>query len=68
MTTIARAVVSFAWTYFVADWIMKAGPAEPFGIFGMLMGIFGLLTVPIWLFGKRMRIATAGLLPKAVSH
>lgn len=64
MTTIARAVVSFAWTFFVAQWIESAGPALPFGIFGMLMGIFSLLTVPLWLFGKRLRIATEHLLPK----
>lgn len=64
MTTIARAVVSFAWTFFVGDWVQSAGPALPFGIFGMIMGIFSLLTIPLWLYGKRMRIATAGFLPK----
>lgn len=64
MTTIARSVVSFAWTFFVANWIESAGAALPFGIFGMLMAIFGLLTVPLWVFGKRLRIATAGYLPK----
>ena len=64
MTTIIRGAVSFAWTFFVAEWIGKAGPAEPFGISGMLMGVFALLTIPLWLFGKRLRIATAGYLPK----
>lgn len=64
MTTIARAVVSFAWTFFVANWVQSAGPALPFGIFGMIMGVFSLITVPFWLFGKRLRIATAGYLPK----
>jgi hypothetical protein len=43
----------------VADWVAQKGAAEPFGIFGMLLAIFGLLTIPLWLFGKRMRIATA---------
>ena len=64
MTTIARAVVSFAWTFFVGNWVQSAGPALPFGIFGMIMGVFSLLTIPLWLYGKRMRIATAGYLPK----
>lgn len=64
MTTIMRSTVSFAWTFFVSDWIAKDGAALAFGIFGMIMGIFALLTIPLWLFGKRMRIATAGLLPK----
>ncbi|KAF4962174.1 hypothetical protein FSARC_9748 [Fusarium sarcochroum] len=59
MVTILRAIIAFAWTFFVADWIHHDGAAEPFGIFGLLMGVFSLLTVPLWLFGKRMRIATA---------
>ena len=60
--------MSFAWTFFVGQWIAEAGAALPFGIFGMLMGIFALLTVPLWLFGKRMRIATAAYLPKETRH
>ncbi|KAK4554739.1 hypothetical protein LTR86_008241 [Recurvomyces mirabilis] len=68
MTTISRSVVSFAWTFFVAQWVGVAGPALPFGIFGMLMGIFGLLVIPLWLYGKRMRIATAGYLPMRENH
>ncbi|KAF5969530.1 HOL1 [Fusarium coicis] len=59
MVTILRAIISFAWTFFVADWVQKDGAAEPFGIFGMLMGIFSLMTIPLWMYGKRMRIATA---------
>jgi len=59
MVTILRAIIAFAWTFFVAKWVQDRGAAEAFGIFGMLMGIFGLLTVPLWMFGKRMRIATA---------
>lgn len=59
MTTIVRAAIAFAWSFFVTDWIFTAGPALPFGIFGMIMGVFGLLAVPLWLVGKRMRIATA---------
>lgn len=44
MTTISRSVVSFAWTFFVSGWVESAGPALPFGIFGMLMAVFALLT------------------------
>ncbi|EMC99524.1 hypothetical protein BAUCODRAFT_144936 [Baudoinia panamericana UAMH 10762] len=68
MTTIARAVVSFAWTFFTAQWIASAGAALPFGIYGMLMGVFALFTLPLWLYGKRLRIATAGFLPKHENH
>lgn len=60
MVTILRAVVAFAWTFFVSEWVTSDGPAEPFGIFGMLMGLFSLLIFPLWIFGKRMRVATAG--------
>lgn len=64
MVTILRAVIAFAWSFFVADWVQTSGAAEPFGIFGMLMGVFALLTVPLWLFGKRMRIATSSIVRK----
>lgn len=68
MVTMLRAIISFAWTFFVAQWIEEAGAALPFGIFGMLMAIFALLTIPLWWYGKRMRIATAHLLPKEINH
>ena len=53
-----RAIIGFAWTFFVGTWVETRGPAEPFGIFAMLMGLFSLTVVPVWLYGKRMRIAT----------
>ncbi|RMZ67776.1 major facilitator superfamily transporter [Pyrenophora seminiperda CCB06] len=58
MVTSSRAVVSFAWTFFVGEWIAERGSAEPFGIFGLLMGVFGALTVPFLWWGKRGRIWT----------
>ena len=57
-------IISFAWTFFVGTWVESAGPALPFGIFALLMGVFSLTTVPVWLFGKRMRIATSKLVMK----
>lgn len=65
--TSARAVIAFSWTFFVGDWVDSRGTAEPFGIFGMLMGLFGLLTIPIWLWGKRLRIATADWVPEGTA-
>ncbi|KAH7122988.1 major facilitator superfamily transporter [Dactylonectria macrodidyma] len=61
VVTILRAIIAFAWTFFISGWIHDRGAAEPFGIFGMVMGIFSLLTIPMWLLGKRTRIATANL-------
>lgn len=64
MVTILRAVVAFAWTFFVATWVQERGAAEAFGIFGMLMGLFALVTIPLWLLGKRMRIATSPMVER----
>jgi hypothetical protein len=41
---------------------------QPFGIFGMLMAIFTLLTIPMYIWGKRTRIATAKWLPDKADH
>jgi hypothetical protein len=62
--TFVRAVVSFAWTFFVGEWVTHRGAAEPFGIFGMLMGLFGLMTIPMLIWGKRLRIWTAKWVPE----
>lgn len=62
--TSARAVVAFAWTFFVGDWVHHDGAAEPFGIFGMLMGLFALMTIPVLIWGKRFRIWTAKWVPE----
>lgn len=63
-----RAVISFAWTFFVGTWIENRGAAEPFGIFAMLLGLFLLLILPQWWYGKRTRIATAKWLPERIDH
>ena len=62
--TCTRAIIAFAWTFFVGTWTQHSGYAIPFGIFGMLLGVFGLLTVPYWVWGKRLRIATAAWVEK----
>lgn len=68
MVTLLRAIISFAWTFFVGDWVASAGAVLPFGIVTMLMGVFSLLFIPAWLFGKRFRIATAQYLPEPGHH
>lgn len=65
--TSTRAIVAFAWTFFVGDWVSHKGTAEPFGIFGMLMGIFGLMTIPMLIWGKRLRIWTAKWVPEGTA-
>lgn len=66
--TSARAVVSFAWTFFVGEWVQHEGAAEPFGIFGMLMGLFALMAIPILIWGKRLRIWTAKWVPDGTAQ
>jgi hypothetical protein len=61
--TCMRAIISFSWTFFAGQWVSSAGPAIPFGVFGALMGIFSLFTIPVWFLGKRLRIATAEWVP-----
>lgn len=56
--TCTRAIIAFAWTFFVGTWTHDKGFSEPFGVFGMLLGLFSLLTVVFWMWGKRFRIAT----------
>ncbi|KAE8330217.1 major facilitator superfamily domain-containing protein [Aspergillus sergii] len=64
VVTCMRAIISFSWTFFASGWVDSAGPAIPFGVFGGLMGLFTLFTIPQWLWGKRTRIATAAWIPK----
>ncbi|KAG7123646.1 MFS transporter cpaT like protein [Verticillium longisporum] len=64
VATIIRSCIAFAWTFFVSDWEHHSGPAEPFGIFGMLMGLFSLTTIPLWLYGKRLRIVIAPMIQR----
>lgn len=37
--------------------------AIPFGGFGALMSVFSLFTIPLWVWGKRLSIATAEWVP-----
>ena len=68
MVTCFRAIIGFAWTFFVGDWIASSGAAEPFGIFGLMIGVSALLTIPMIFWGKRLRIATAKWIPQHSDH
>lgn len=59
MICILRGMIPFAWTFFVAQWILRDGYLVPFGGFTAIMGVFSLLMVPLLFVGKRTRIATA---------
>ena len=47
--------------YFIADWITAQGPLEVFSIIGGIHIFICLLTIPMYVFGKRVRSMTARL-------
>ncbi|KAF2102208.1 serine/threonine kinase 16 [Rhizodiscina lignyota] len=56
-----RNFYSFGMNYFISSWITNQGPLEVFSIIGGLHIFICLLTVPMWIFGKRCRSLTARL-------
>ncbi|KAK4122177.1 MFS general substrate transporter [Parathielavia appendiculata] len=64
MICILRALIPFAWTFIVAQWMEKSGYLVPFAGFTAIMGVFALLTIPIIVCGKRLRIATTRYVTK----
>lgn len=45
--------------YFISDWITEQGPLQVFSIIGGVHIFILLLTIPMWIFGKRCRSLTA---------
>jgi len=51
----ARNLLTFGLTYFVNNWLARSGPLQVFCILGALFLVVCLLTIPLWIFGKRIR-------------
>ncbi|KAL2867529.1 major facilitator superfamily domain-containing protein [Aspergillus lucknowensis] len=51
----ARNFLSFGILYFVNPWLEKDGVLQVFVILGSLFVFTSLLTVPLWVYGKRIR-------------
>ncbi|KAI5858234.1 MFS general substrate transporter [Durotheca rogersii] len=51
----ARNLVTFGLTYFVNDWLAKDGVLAVFNVLGITFIIVNLLTIPLWVYGKRIR-------------
>lgn len=47
--------------YFISSWISEQGPLQVFSTIGGLHIFICLLTIPMWIFGKRCRSMTARL-------
>ncbi|KAL1847513.1 hypothetical protein Daus18300_013936 [Diaporthe australafricana] len=51
----SRNLLTFGLTYFVNDWLVEQGPLVVFCILGGLFLFVCSLTIPLWIFGKRIR-------------
>ncbi|KAF2636832.1 serine/threonine kinase 16 [Massarina eburnea CBS 473.64] len=56
-----RNIYSFGMNYFISDWISSMGTLQVFSIIGGVHIFIMLLTIPMWIFGKRCRSVTARL-------
>ena len=62
----ARNFLTFGLTYFVVDWLLSDGALKVFNVLGGLFLLVCVLTLPLWIFGKRARswIARNGFLSR----
>ncbi|KAI0595445.1 major facilitator superfamily domain-containing protein [Biscogniauxia sp. FL1348] len=51
----ARNLFTFGLTYFVNDWLAQDGVLAVFNVLGGVFVAVNLLTIPLWVFGKRIR-------------
>lgn len=51
----ARNLLTFGLTYFVNDWLAKDGPLKVFNTLGAAFLAVCALTIPLWVFGKKIR-------------
>ncbi|KAI5925140.1 major facilitator superfamily domain-containing protein [Camillea tinctor] len=51
----ARNLLTFGLTYFVNDWLAQDGVLAVFNVLGAVFVAVNLLTIPLWVFGKRIR-------------
>ncbi|KAI1611913.1 serine/threonine kinase 16 [Exophiala viscosa] len=51
----ARNLLTFGLTYFVNSWLAQSGALKVFCVLGALFLFVCFLTVPLWIFGKRVR-------------
>lgn len=52
-------MLTFGLTYFVNDWLAKDGALNVFNVLGGTFVAVCGLTIPLWVFGKKIRSAIA---------
>lgn len=55
LVAVIRDTVSFGMGYGIVDFANNVGFATSFGIYALMTGILGLLGVPVYLYGARLR-------------
>ena len=50
-----RNILTFGLTYFVNDWLARDGALKVFNVLGGCFLAVCMLTIPLWVFGKRIR-------------
>ncbi|KIM93414.1 hypothetical protein OIDMADRAFT_74174, partial [Oidiodendron maius Zn] len=57
MTTVSviRDMISFGMSYGVNNFAVKCGYLTSFGVYGMLVAVFGVMGVPVYFYGKVLR-------------
>lgn len=51
----ARNFLTFGLTYFVNDWLEQDGVLVVFNVLGSIFVAVNLLTIPLWIYGKKIR-------------
>lgn len=51
----ARNLLTFGLTYFVNDWLARDGVLAVFNVLGAVFVVVNVLTIPLWIYGKRIR-------------
>ncbi|KAI1763834.1 MFS general substrate transporter [Hypoxylon sp. FL1150] len=51
----ARNLLTFGLTYFVNDWLARDGVLAVFNVLGSVFIAVNVLTIPLWIFGQRIR-------------
>lgn len=53
-----RGFISFGLSYATVPWVEKSGYDEPMRVFAIVCGVFALLGVPCYIFGRQIRVWT----------
>lgn len=58
LVAVLRDLISFGMGYGIVDFSSRYGFLTSFGIYGLLTGVIGLLGIPVYIYGERIRKVT----------